>query len=112
MSIKDRGLIKWQGFFMPEQVAMQRQLYEELSQTAQPIIDDYMRGEFDERVGYAMEYNLPVEFTLWQAGRTSTMIGRVKYVDIIAQQFRVELPSRTIERVNMSDVACVKIVED
>lgn len=110
--LKERGMKKWQGFILPEQVEAMAWLADEMAKVDKPVVDEYQRIDFDSRVDFAMEFNLPVEFTVWTAGKFSKVSGHVKYVDMIAQQFRVKLADGTIERVNMADVVDVRVVED
>jgi hypothetical protein len=45
MAIRDRGKIKWQGaFFMPEQVKMQGDLWQDMKREAKPILDALSDG--------------------------------------------------------------------
>lgn len=113
MTIRDRGIIKWQpALIMPEQTAMMRALRNELEQCEKPIIDEHERAEFDERIGYAMEYNLPVVFSVWQAGFITEQVGRVHYVDPITQQMRIETLIGEFERLMLADVVGVGVVFD
>lgn len=110
--LKERGMKKWQGFILPEQVEAMAWLADEMAKVDKPVVDEYQRIDFDSRVDFAMEFNLPVEFTVWTAGKFSKVIGHVKYVDMIVQQFRVKLADGTIERVIMADVVDVSVIED
>ncbi|MDQ0154895.1 YolD-like family protein [Robertmurraya andreesenii] len=109
--LRDRGKLKWQGFFMPEQVALLRRFNDEYYHFEKPEVDEYQLAEFDERINYAMEYHLPVKFTLWEAGRFSELIGRVHYVDPITSQLRVKSAEGFV-RINLSDITAVEVVED
>ena len=111
--IKDRGLMKWApALIMPEQTAMLRALRGELEQCEKPIVDEHERAEFDERIGYAMEYNLPVVFSVWQAGFITDRVGRVHYVDETTQQMRIESLIGEFERLMLTDVVGVEVAED
>jgi hypothetical protein len=46
---------------MPEGFAMTREMFKDQLRKAKPIIDDYEKEEFDRRIGYEMEYTLPVK---------------------------------------------------
>jgi hypothetical protein len=60
---------------------MLRQLWGEFDFEAKLYLDDYQKDEFDKRICYAMEYNLPIKVTTWNNGGTSEFIGRTHYVD-------------------------------
>ncbi|AYA77316.1 YolD-like family protein [Bacillus sp. Y1] len=104
--IKDRGTKKWQGFFMTEHTELLRELNTEYNFVKKPIVDEYQMAEFDERICYAMEYALPIKFTIWEAGKTAEVVGRVHYVDVNAKQVRL-----ADTRINMADVIAVEVVD-
>ena len=73
MAIRDRGKIKWApANCMPEGFSMTRKMFKDQLRQANPIIDDYQKEEFDQQIGYAMEYHLPVKVTTWNDGSTET----------------------------------------
>lgn len=104
--IKDRGTKKWQGFFMTEHTELLREFNTEYNFVKKPVIDEYQMAEFDERICYAMEYALPIKFTVWEAGKTTEVVGRVHYVDVNAKQVRL-----ADTRINMADVIAVEVVD-
>ncbi|MDQ0270700.1 YolD-like family protein [Cytobacillus purgationiresistens] len=110
--IRDRGLQKWQGFFMTEHVAELKMLREELEKCEKPLIDEYQRVEFDEQVAYAMEYNMPLRLSTWLGGFITDTVGRVHYFDAIQQQLRVITLMGEQTRVSMADVVDVEIIDD
>lgn len=113
MTIRDRGIVKWQpALIMPEHTAMMRALRNELEQCEKPIVDEHERSEFDERIGYAMEYNLPVVFSVWQAGFITEVAGRIHYIDPITKQMRIESLIGEFERLMLADVVGVEVAED
>jgi YolD-like protein len=59
MAIRDRGKKKWQfDFGMPELIKAQRDLWTDQERIIKPMTDEYEKEEFDQRIWYAMEYNL------------------------------------------------------
>lgn len=109
--IRDRGLQKWHGFFMPEHVAELNKIPDEMNKCEKPLIDEYQRVEFDERIAYAMEFNMPVRLTVWIGGHLKDTIGRVHYCDVVKQQLRIETLMHDFVRVNLSDVVGVEIID-
>jgi len=82
MSIRDRGKKKWQfAFGMPELIKAQQDLWADQDRTIKPIVDEYEKEEFDQRIRFAMEYNLSVKIKIWLNGYKSNFIGRIHYVD-------------------------------
>lgn len=59
MTIRDRGKLKWQpASFLPLAFEMQREMFKDQERQEQPILDDYQVEEFDQRICYAMRWNL------------------------------------------------------
>lgn len=78
MAIRDRGKKKWQfAFGMPEIIKAQRDLWIDQKRIIKPTIDEYEKDEFDQRICYAMEYNMPVKITVWSNGFTNEITGRI-----------------------------------
>ena len=76
-----------------------------------PIIDEYEREEFDQRICYAMEYNLSVKITIWTDGFTSDITGHIHYLDPILHQLHIELQEGEFCRIDFNDVIQVSIVD-
>lgn len=90
-------MANWNGFFLPEHIEALRQDYLDSKRVAKPIVGEDELAEFNQRIHYAMEYGLPVKFTIWESGKVSEIIGRVHFVDP--------------KRLNMADVVGVEICD-
>lgn len=90
MDIKDRGNIKWQGFFMPEHVEKLKEMHIDEMRTSKPLLDEYQLREIDERIHTSMEYSLPLIFTLWFEGFIEEVEGVIHYYDEANKQLRVK----------------------
>lgn len=98
--IRDRGTMKCKGaFIMPKQVRAQHELWQDVHRQIKPIIDEDEKEEYDQQIGDAMEYNLPMKFTIWGDGFTEVLTGKVHYVDLITHQLRIETKPEEFERV-------------
>lgn len=112
MAIQDRGKKKWQfAFGMPELIKSQRNLWIDQKRMKRPIIDEYVKEEFDLRICYAMEYNLPVKVTIWTDGFLSEITGQIHYLDPITHQLRIELQRGDFRRVDFGDVIDLSVVD-
>ena len=112
MAIRDRGKKKWQfAFGMPELIKAQRDLWTDQERIIKPIIDEYEKEEFDQRICYAMEYNLSVKITTWSNGFTSNITGRIHYVDPISYQLRIELLGGEFQQIDFEDVIGVSVID-
>ncbi|MFJ7308814.1 YolD-like family protein [Peribacillus frigoritolerans] len=111
MAIRDRGRKKWQfAFGMPELFKAQRDLWIDQKRMEKPIIDEYQKEEFDQRICYAMEFNLPVKVTIWADGFTSDITGRIHYLEPISHQLRIELQGGVFRRIDFGDVIKLSVV--
>jgi hypothetical protein len=112
MAIQDRGKKKWQfAFGMPELIKAQRNLWIDQERMKKPIIDEYEKEEFDQRICYAMEYNLTVKVAIWTDGFTSNITGRIHYLDPISYQLRIELQRGEFRRIDFGDVIEVSVMD-
>jgi hypothetical protein len=113
MTIKDRGVQKWApASFMPEGFSMLREMYRDQEREPMPMIDEYEIDEFDRRVCYAMEYGLPVRFSVWEDGFVLEIVGRVHRRDEVTRELRVELADGTFDRVKAGEMVGVEVIED
>ncbi|MED1469276.1 YolD-like family protein [Bacillus salipaludis] len=112
MAIHDRGMKKWQfAFGHPELIKGQRDLWRDQERLAKPIVDPYELEEFDQRIVYAMEYNLSVIIAIWSDGFTSDIKGWVHYVDPLTHQLRIEAEDGLFHRITFEDVVAVVVVD-
>jgi len=112
MAIRDRDKKKWQfAFGMPELIKAQRDLWTDQERIIKPIIDEYEKEEFDQRICYAMEYNLSVKITTWSNGFTSNITGRIHYVDPISYQLRIKLLGGEFQQIDFEDVIGVSVID-
>lgn len=113
MPLKDRGKLKWMpAHFTPEHRSMLRNFYTDMNRQPQPIVDEHELAEFDSRICYAMEFTLPVNFTLWSEGYTYNVLGYVHYLDELNRRIRVELDDGSFTKLLIENVIEVKIIED
>lgn len=109
--IKDRGLAKkWQGFFMPEHVEGLKQMWIDSCKIQKPLLDDYQIQEFEERIHFAKENKLPIEFTVYDNGFVETITGIIHSVDHVKQRIKLLLDPTTIDYILFSEVMNVKIM--
>jgi hypothetical protein len=112
MEIKDRGILKWApASFLPLGFEMTRAMFKDQERQPMPMIDEYEIEEFDRRVCYAMEFNLPVRFSVWEDGFTCEIVGRVHRRDEITRELRIELADGTFDSVKAGELVGVEVVE-
>ena len=108
MDIKDRGLMKWRGFMMPEHIEQLHDMYEDYEKEKKPILDEYQLREIDEKLAAAQEYNLPVIFELWIDGFFEEAEGIVHKVDNLNKIVWVNAINGELVKVDMDSVVGVE----
>ena len=112
MAIRDRGKIKWRpASFMPLGFEMTRAMFKEQERQPKPLIDEYEKEEFDQRIAYAMENNLAVELSIWSNGFTENITGRIHNVDPITHQLLIVVKPGKLERIAFEAVVGVAVVD-
>lgn len=110
MAISDRGIKKWAVFFMPEQTKTLKTIWQEDKKIQMPILDEYQLQEFENKISYAIEYNLPIEFKLLKGG-FEKITGFVHYVDQINQQFNLKNMNDQVIYIRYKEIMGVQIID-
>ncbi|MFE4428827.1 YolD-like family protein [Peribacillus butanolivorans] len=113
MSIKDRGKLKWQGFFMPEHIKMLKGLNKDYYRQVKPILDEYQLEEFENKIHAAMEFSSTLKFTVWEDGFDWEYLGMIHRLDQLTKMIHLELEKEKghIIRVKFEDLVDVEIIE-
>jgi len=111
MSIRDRGMIKWNAAsFMPQVFEQQREMFKDQERQPRPLLSEFDTEEFDQRIAYAMQYKLAVKLSVWADGFTSEITGAISRIDPITHELRIEVKDGEFEQVAFEDVVGVKVV--
>jgi hypothetical protein len=89
---------------------MHRSMFKDQGRMPKPLIDEYETEVFDQRICYAMEYNLAVKLTVWTDGFLEEFKGCIHYVDPISHQLRIEGNVGEIMCFSFEDVIGVKVL--
>ncbi|MDP4550872.1 YolD-like family protein [Alkalihalobacillus macyae] len=112
MTLRDRGNIKWLGFFMTEHNGMLKQFREEeQKRIPKPDVDPQQFDEFERIICEAMAENLALRFTYWIDYRIEDVIGSVHYIDNYANQFRIVCGNDEVIRLDIARVVDVTTVD-
>jgi hypothetical protein len=90
MKPKDRGIIKWQPFMMPEHNKLLRNLAEEQNRIDKPILDEYELEEINQKLILAFEDKLPVKIKVFSSGYVEVLEGLILKLDPINKSLRLE----------------------
>lgn len=111
MTLKDRGNIKWQGFFMPEHIKMLGGLKMDYYRQHKPILDEYQIEDLENKIHNAMEFATPLKFTVWEDGFDWDYTGMVHRLDPITKLIYLELENENghIIKIKFEEVVGVEV---
>jgi hypothetical protein len=92
VSIRDRGTIKWQGFFMPEHKKMLREAWEEDKKQKKPVLDEQEIEIFNQNLAESLQNSTLISIKLYKNGYIESFgpvkvlqvdlnIGKIKVID-------------------------------
>jgi hypothetical protein len=112
VAIRDRGKIKWRpAAFMPLGFEMTRVMFKDQERQPKPLIEEYEKEDYDQRIAYAMESNLPLKITVWSDGFTTELSGLIHYVQPITHQLCIEVDPGEFKQIAYEDVVGVVVVD-
>ncbi|MCA1064355.1 YolD-like family protein (plasmid) [Rossellomorea sp. AcN35-11] len=109
--IRDRGLKKWHGFFMPEHTVALKDYAKEQQRENIPILDEQKLQEMNELIAESMEHSSPVCFKVYnkQLGTFEFIRGKVHYVDSVNQVFRIKDKDHIVHKIRFSSIADISL---
>ena len=107
--IRDRGNKKWVSLMLPEHVKMLRDMSVDLKRQNKPVLDEYQIQEFEERIKYAQEFKLPLEFSLFENGFIKNTVGRVMKMDLLTKKIKIKTMNDNVEFVHFNEIINVQI---
>lgn len=90
---------------------MTRAMFKDQERQPRPLVDEYEKEGIDQRIVYAMEYNLPLQLSVWSDGFTEDITGSIHYVNPITHQLHIEVMPGEFERIALEDVVGVVVVD-
>ncbi|MBQ6447275.1 MAG: YolD-like family protein [Bacillus sp. (in: Bacteria)] len=106
--LRDRGMKKWQGFFLPEHIKLVKEEFENQNKIKQPILDEDKLNDIDILIHEGMEDNLLLKFSLFNDGYINTLLGRTVYIDYLNNKLRIQDEKDQIHYVSFSKLVDVE----
>ncbi|MBZ9536898.1 YolD-like family protein [Cytobacillus oceanisediminis] len=106
--LRDRGMKKWQGFFLPEHIKLVKEEFENQNKIKQPILDEDKLNDIDILIHEGMEDNLLLKFSLFNDGYINTLLGRTVYIDYLNNKLRIQDEKDQIHHVSFSKLVDVE----
>ncbi|MBT2722702.1 YolD-like family protein [Bacillus sp. ISL-46] len=87
---KDRGMKKWNGFFMPETIKMLKDLWEDDHKTPRPHLDKTKIEEMERLLFEGMATKKLLEITTWTNGFFTSRVGFVTKIDPLKKKIQIQ----------------------
>ncbi|MEK4922045.1 YolD-like family protein [Cytobacillus sp. FSL R5-0569] len=108
--IRDRGKMKWQGFFMSEHTELLKKIPAEYEKVKKPELDEQELEEIQIITMESLNYTLTIKMTIWVDGSTKTFKGIVDKIDHINMCIHLETNNLKILKFHIDEVISVERV--
>ncbi|WP_342489188.1 YolD-like family protein [Cytobacillus sp. FSL W7-1323] len=108
--IRDRGKMKWQGFFMSEHTELLKKIPAEYEKVKKPELDEQELEEIQIITMESLNYTLTIKMTIWVDGSTKTFEGIVDKIDHINMCIHLETNNLRILKFHIDEVISVERV--
>ncbi|PJN91313.1 YolD-like family protein [Bacillus sp. mrc49] len=110
-TIRDRGIIKWHAaLLLPEHKALNKKVAQvDPFLNKKPVLDEYQIEEFENNIHYAMEYHLPINFTIHNEGNPHELYGYCVYIHPITNELRIQKKDGTFEKIKFKEIIGVRV---
>lgn len=103
--LRDRGIKKWQGFFMHEHTGLLKKYADEDNKTKKPILDEQELEEINIIIYDSLNYTLPIKIETWRNGYFNIIEGIVDKIDylnktitLFTNEEKIKIPIDTITK--------------
>ena len=79
--INDRGMMKYQGFFMTEHSELLKEAKRDYYRVEKPNISQEQIEEFERLISDSLQFHTELEITIWKDGFFETELCQIKKVD-------------------------------
>ena len=79
--LKDRGMKKWNGFFIPETIKMLKDFWQDDHKTPRPHLDETKIEDMERLLTENMATKTLLEITIWKNGFFTSSVGFVTKID-------------------------------
>jgi hypothetical protein len=86
----DRGMKKWNGFFMPETIKMLKDLWEDDHKRPRPHLDETKIEEMERLLSESMATHMLLEITIWTNGFFTLRVGFVTKIDPLKKTIQIQ----------------------
>ena len=108
--IRDRGKMKWQGFFMSEHTELLKQIPREYEKVKKPELDEQELEEIQIITMESLNYTLTIKMTIWKDGFKKTYEGIVDKIDHINMYIHLETNDLDTLKFHINEVISIERV--
>ncbi|MEK4199115.1 YolD-like family protein [Cytobacillus sp. FSL K6-0265] len=106
--IRDRGKMKWQGFFMSEHTELLKQIPVEYEKMKKPELDEQELEDIQIITMESLNYTTTIKLTIWIDGFTKTYEGIVDKIDHINMYIYLETTESNILKFHIHEVISIE----
>ena len=117
-NLRDRGMLKWMGFMMPEHSEFLRELESSRNRVKRPVLDMAQIEDMERVICEAMEYNTPVQFAVFkqlpflngaETGEIIYIEGKIHYINQIRKVFHVVDSKGDTNLIEFEDIISIEL---
>ncbi|MCM2534842.1 YolD-like family protein [Neobacillus pocheonensis] len=87
---KDRGMKKWNGFFMPETIKMLKDFWQDDIKTPRPHLNETQIEEMERLLSESKDTKILLEITTWKNGFFTLRVGHVTKIDPLNKRIQLQ----------------------
>lgn len=103
----DRGSLKWTSLMIPEHKKMLQEMYAELEHIEQPELDEQEKERLNQTLITAMEYDRPIQLSVYEEGAIHMMKGKVKTYNSTDRSFSFTTEEEFLH-INMDNITDIQ----
>lgn len=90
MSLRDRGIIKWQGLILPEHKKLVNGYFERDNHVKKPLLDEDEIEVLERVLNGAYVFSNDVAIEYWRDGYTHQTTGQIEGFDSVKRSVKME----------------------
>jgi REP element-mobilizing transposase RayT len=110
LMIRDRRKKKGQGFFMPENIKMLKELWLDDLKTSRPHLDETKIEEMEQLLIESLKTQILLEIATWKNGFFTSHVGFVKKIDPLDKKIQMQDEQESIIHLDFQSIHLFKVL--
>jgi hypothetical protein len=106
---RDRGMKKWNGFFMPESIKMLKDLWQDDHKTLRPHLDETKIEEMERLLSESLATHMLLEITTWTNDFFTSRVGVVTKIDSLNKRIQIQDERKSTINVDFFSITNVMV---